>query len=29
LWAKRDARTGRFLEPKKSGGTFKGVRRET
>jgi len=27
-WVKRDATTGRFLEVKKSGGAFKGVRKE-
>lgn len=28
LWAKRDTRTGKFVQVKKSGGAFKGVRRE-
>lgn len=28
LWAKRDTSTGRFLNVKKTGGTFKGVKRE-
>lgn len=28
LWAKRDTKTGRFVQTKKSGGSFKGVRRE-
>jgi hypothetical protein len=28
LWTKRDTSTGRFLDVKKSGGTFRGVRRE-
>jgi hypothetical protein len=28
LWTKRDASTGRFVDVKQSGGTFKGVRRE-
>lgn len=28
LWAKRDTKTGRFVAKKKSGGPFKGVRRE-
>ena len=28
LWSKRDTSTGKFVEAKKSGGTFKGVRRE-
>ena len=28
LWTKRDASKGRFVETKKTGGTFKGVRRE-
>ena len=27
-WAKRDTSTGRFTQVKKSGGSFKGVRRE-
>lgn len=27
-WTKRDASTGRFTQAKKSGGAFKGVRRE-
>ena len=27
-WLKRDAYTGRFIAVKKSGGTFKGVKRE-
>ncbi len=27
-WVKRDASTGRFTEAKKSGGSFKGVRKE-
>ena len=27
-WAKRDTSSGRFLEVKKSGGSFKGVRKE-
>lgn len=28
LWVKRDTSTGRFVQTKKSGGSFKGVRRE-
>jgi len=28
LWTKRDTSSGRFVEAKKSGGSFKGVRRE-
>ena len=28
LWTKRDTQTGRFLDVKRSGGDFKGVRRE-
>ncbi len=28
LWVKRDTSTGRFVQAKKSGGSFKGVRRE-
>lgn len=28
LWSKRSSSTGRFLDTKKSGGAFKGVRRE-
>lgn len=28
LWTKRDTYTGRFTEVKKSGGSFKGVRKE-
>ncbi|HWL35938.1 MAG TPA: hypothetical protein VNQ77_07070 [Frankiaceae bacterium] len=28
LWSKRSTSTGRFLDTKKSGGAFKGVRRE-
>ncbi len=28
LWTKRNTSTGRFSETKKSGGSFKGVRRE-
>ncbi len=27
-WVKRDASTGRFMATKKTGGSFKGVRRE-
>ncbi|WP_198536630.1 hypothetical protein [Paenibacillus sp. DMB5] len=27
-WAKRDAETGRIMDQKTSGGTFKGVRKE-
>jgi hypothetical protein len=27
-WIKRDTSTGRFLEAKKSGGSFKGIRTE-
>lgn len=27
-WAKRDARTGRFMDQKQDGSSFKGVRRE-
>jgi hypothetical protein len=27
-WVKRDTSTGRFVQAKKSGGTFKGVRKE-
>lgn len=29
LWTKRDTSTGRFMATKKSGGSFKGVRRES
>ena len=29
LWSKRSASTGRFIDTKKTGGPFKGVRRET
>lgn len=29
LWTKRNTQTGRFVDAKKSGGTFKGVRKET
>jgi hypothetical protein len=29
LWTKRDTSTGRFVQTKKSGGSFKGVRRES
>lgn len=28
LWTKRDTSTGRFTSIKRSGGTFKGVRKE-
>lgn len=28
MWTKRDTATGRFVEAKRSGGTFKGVRQE-
>lgn len=28
LWVKRDSSTGQFTQAKKSGGTFKGVRKE-
>lgn len=28
LWVKRDSRSGQFTQVKKSGGAFKGVRRE-
>jgi len=28
LWTKRDTETGRFTSVKRSGGTFKGVRKE-
>lgn len=28
LWTKRDSSTGKFVQAKKSGGSFKGVRRE-
>lgn len=28
LWTKRNASSGRFVEVKKSGGAFKGVRKE-
>jgi hypothetical protein len=28
LWVKRDARTGRIMDVKTTGGLFKGVRRE-
>jgi hypothetical protein len=28
LWVKRDTSTGRFTQAKKSGGSFKGVRKE-
>lgn len=28
LWVKRDSETGRFMDVKTSGGTFKGVRKE-
>ncbi len=27
-WVKRDTSTGRFIEAKKSGGSFKGIRKE-
>jgi hypothetical protein len=27
-WTKRDTSTGRFIQAKKSGGSFKGVRKE-
>lgn len=27
-WVKRDTSTGRFVEAKKSGGSFKGIRKE-
>ncbi len=29
LWTKRDTSSGRFIATKQSGGSFKGVRRET
>lgn len=29
LWTKRDSSTGRFVRTKKSGGSFKSVRRES
>lgn len=29
LWTKRDSSTGRFVQTKKSGGSFKSVRRES
>jgi hypothetical protein len=29
LWVRRNAVTGRFLQSKKTGGAFKGVRRES
>ena len=29
LWGKRNARTGRLIDVKTSGGPFKGVRKET
>jgi len=29
LWAKRDSSSGRFMATKRSGGPFKGVRRES
>ena len=28
LWIERDLSSGRFVEAKKSGGSFKGIRRE-
>ena len=28
LWSKRDSSSGKFVQVKKSGGSFKGVRRE-
>ena len=28
MWTKRDTKSGRFLDVKQSGGSFKGVRRE-
>jgi hypothetical protein len=28
LWTKRDTQTGRFVQTKKNGGSFKGVRKE-
>jgi len=28
LWVKRDSSTGKFMDTKTSGGTFKGVRKE-
>ncbi len=28
LWTKRDTTTGRFTSVKRSGGTFKGIRKE-
>ncbi len=28
LWTKRDSKTGQFTSAKKSGGTFKGIKRE-
>lgn len=28
MWTKRDTTSGRFVDAKRSGGTFKGVRRE-
>lgn len=28
LWTKRDTQSGRFAQAKKSGGSFKGVRKE-
>lgn len=28
MWTKRDTSTGRFMDVKKSGGSFKGIRRE-
>ncbi|HWT91609.1 MAG TPA: hypothetical protein VN238_01330 [Solirubrobacteraceae bacterium] len=28
LWTKRDTKTGRFMDVKTTGGSFKGVRRE-
>jgi hypothetical protein len=28
-WVKRDTSTGRFVQAKKSGGSFKGVRKES
>lgn len=29
MWVKRDTTTGRFIQAKKSGGDFKGVRHES
>ncbi len=28
LWTKRDTQSGRFMDVKRSGGAFKGIRRE-